>query len=466
MGKPENILIVGSGPTGLGAAYRLKELGYLNFQLLEMENNPGGLAKSVVDSKGFTWDLGGHVQFSHYSYYDQVLDKALGDQWFHHVRESWNWIKGRFIPYPFQYNFHLLDEEEKKFALDELRKIALNPPPKAPRNFLEWIDGTFGKGIASLYMKPYNFKVWGFPLELLSCAWVGERVAIPDVDRVERNIRENKMDCAWGPNHTFRFPAVGGTGAIWNSVAKLVGLEKIRFGSQVAQIDLNKKEVVLTSGEKISYDILLNTIPIDIFFQLTKGIDTHVQESSKKLLYSSVHVIGIGLKGKQPEALAKKNWIYFPGQNSPYYRVTVFSNYSKFNVPRGNDYWSLLVETSETSYKRCDENHLKEWVLRALVEDLFIPVTARIESYWHQKLEHGYPTPSINRDEILDLIHSKIEAVDVYSRGRFGGWKYEVSNQDHSFMQGVEWADRIIKGTEEVTYFHPEKVNSNVQRDK
>jgi hypothetical protein len=39
----------------------------------------------------------------------------------------------------------------------------------------------------------------------------------------------------------------------------------------------------------------------------------------------------------------------------------------------------------------------------------------------------------------------------VYSRGRFGAWKYEVGNMDHSFMQGVEVVERIFTGKTEIT---------------
>ena len=71
-------VIVGAGPAGLGAAYRLRELGVDDFVLLEAADHVGGLATSYRDEHDFTWDIGGHVQFSHYPYFDAVMDRALG----------------------------------------------------------------------------------------------------------------------------------------------------------------------------------------------------------------------------------------------------------------------------------------------------------------------------------------------------------------------------------------------------
>ena len=56
MRDPGRVLILGGGPTGLGVATRLHESGHEDFLLLEAQEHPGGLASSVVDDAGFTWD--------------------------------------------------------------------------------------------------------------------------------------------------------------------------------------------------------------------------------------------------------------------------------------------------------------------------------------------------------------------------------------------------------------------------
>ena len=73
---------------------------------------------------------------------------------------------------------------------------------------------------------------------------------------------------------------------------------------------------------------------------------------------------------------------------------------------------------------------------------------------------YGYPIPTVDRDEILGDVLPALEELDIYSRGRFGGWKYEVANMDHSLMQGVEAINRIIHGEEEVTLPTPNIVNA------
>jgi hypothetical protein len=52
---------------------------------------------------------------------------------------------------------------------------------------------------------------------------------------------------------------------------------------------------------------------------------------------------------------------------------------------------------------------------------------------------------------VLAAVLPKLEEVSILSRGRFGAWRYEVSNQDHSSLQGVEAVDRILLGVKETT---------------
>lgn len=64
-----------------------------------------------------------------------------------------------------------------------------------------------------------------------------------------------------------------------------------------------------------------------------------------------------------------------------------------------------------------------------------------------RRIEHGYPTPSVARDAALDKAQPWLRDHGIWSRGRFGSYKYEVANQDHSLMLGVEAVDNIMFGT-------------------
>lgn len=445
-------LIIGAGPTGLGAAYRLKELGETDYLLLERNPWVGGLATSFKDDSGFTWDIGGHVQFSHYKYFDKVMDDALGkDGWLEHERESWVWMKDRFVPYPFQNNIRYLPPQSVLSCLKGIFEITKNPPKEPPANFGEWIDSIFGKGIAAEFMNPYNFKVWAYPLHELAYQWIGERVSVVDFNRVLENVILQRDDVSWGPNNKFRFPKFGGTGAIWESVGRTVGMEKIRLRSTVTRIHPSDRTVVLEDGSRINYDKLLNTIPLDICAGLVEGLPGSLVSQAGELLHSSTNIVGVGLRGQPKPELASKCWMYFPESNCPFYRVTLFSKYSPNNVPDIRSHFSLMTETSESPAKPVDHDKLVEETLSGLRATKLISDTDEVVSTWYFHAPYGYPTPSLKRDKILKQVIPALEERGVYPRGRFGGWKYEVSNQDHSFMQGVEWTDHIINGTAEST---------------
>jgi protoporphyrinogen oxidase len=457
---PGRIVIIGAGPTGLGAAHRLAERGHSDFVVLDRAGWPGGLATSIVDDAGFTWDIGGHVQFSHYAYYDRVVDRALGGEWLTHERESWVWIRGRFVPYPFQNNLHRLDPPDCARVLDGLERAALARAGQAKaRTFGAWITQTFGEGLAELFMRPYNFKVWGYPLDEMGVQWMGERVAVPDVERIKRQVAEGRDDVSWGPNRTFRFPVTGGTGAIWRGVAAMLPPGHLELGAGVAAIDTGRRQLRLDDGRTVPYDTLVTTMPLDRCCRMLAPRLAALDDAASRLISSSVHVIGIGLKGQKPDSLGRKCWMYFPEKNSPYYRVTVFSNYSPRNVPDG-DYWSLMAEVCESPAKPVDATTLVDRVVAAMLEDRLMLPGSEVVSRWHHREQHGYPTPFAGRDEVLAAIRPALEAERIYSRGRFGAWKYEVSNQDHSFMQGVELVDYLFDGTAQVTIDDPDLANS------
>lgn len=453
--KKIKILIIGGGPTGLGAGYRLNELKEKNFLILEKNSYPGGLSFTLKDNKNFLWDFGGHVLFSHYKYFDQMYEKIMKNDYYSHLRKSYViYHKKTWIPYPFQYNIHYFKDKNIIFKItySVLKNKYSNIKPQ---NFKEWILKIFGEEISNIFMLPYNFKVWAFPLEKMSYQWIGERVAQINEKIILESAILNKDHLSWGPNNKFKFPKRGGNNELWNRIAKIIE-NNILYKEQVIWIDFNKK-IVKTKKNVFNYEYLINTMPIDLLIN-NSNAPKELKKISQNLKKNKVHIVGIGLKQPILKKLKNKCWFYFPTSDIPIYRATIFSTYSKYNVPDIKKYWSIMTETSESEYKKIP-SELKEEIVDGLIKLGFIKNKKQVNHITTFSRDYAYPIPTLDRDKILEKIHKFLIKYKVFSRGRFGGWKYEVGNMDHSFMQGVEVVEKILLNKNEITYFKPEEIN-------
>jgi len=451
--QQKKIVIIGSGPTGLGAAYRLKELGHENFTIYEKSPYIGGLASSFRDPAGFTWDIGGHVMFSHYKYYDDCFDKLMGKDFQLNMRECWVRMFNSWIPYPFQNNIRYLPKEAAYECLSGLIKAQTSGrSAKDCANFQEFIETVFGEGIVKYFMGPYNYKVWAHPPKMMNKEWIGERVAMIDIDRALKNVMLSSDDFGWGPNNMFKYPLYGGTGEFYRRFGPAIGTDKIVCNATIEHIDIHNKTIRFRSGDEVSYDILISAMPLDILVNrvLTGTIPDEIRESAADLRHSGDYMVGVGIKQKCPST---KSWMYFPESNCPFYRVTYLSNYSPHMTPDNETHYSLLTETSYSEFKSANKGTIVQETIRGLINAGLISEKDQedICDTWLFDAPYGYPTPSVERDGILQQVIPWLEEKDIYSRGRFGMWKYEVSNTDHTLMQGVELANRLILGEAETT---------------
>jgi protoporphyrinogen oxidase len=307
--------------------------------------------------------------------------------------------------------------------------------------------------------------------------WLGERVATVDLKKIiQRILMHAEPYIGWGPNATFRFPKLGGTGAIWKSVASLLPRENVFFGKHLVGVDFENQIAKFSDGSVCQYRKMISTVPLDLTLAWT-GSHAHL---TKHLKHSSTHVVGLGIRGASLHD--KKCWMYFPESNCQFYRCTVFSLYSEFNCPsetvllptlriadatfnasheaKPGPYWSLMFEVSESLEKPVDISRIVEDTIQGAIATKLIRPECEIVSVFHRKLDRGYPIPSLSRDEAVGEGLRFLKSKNVWSRGRFGAWKYEVGNQDHSVMQGVEAVDNIIQGSFEATVENPETVNA------
>jgi UDP-galactopyranose mutase len=444
MSDAPKIVIIGAGPCGLGAARELQNLGYSNWKLLERSSLAGGHAGSEVDPAGFTWDQGGHVVFSHYGEFDKILEEVMGEDVYQHERSSYIRFDGRWVPYPFQNNLRYLPPEVSYECVEGLIDA---PGGNTEMDFATWMASIFGAGITKYFMKPYNFKVWATPADRMQSRWIGERVSVVDYKRALKSLIFEEDDAAWGPNNLFMFPAEGGTGEIYRRLAATLS-DHITYDRDLISVDPEAKLLRFKDGSEETYDILISTVPVDKLVRSLTACPDQVSAAAEDLEHNGVYMVGIGYETALKD---DKSWLYFPQDHAPFYRATNFAKYSPANVPNADTarYCAYMTEVSYSPYKPEPREGLEERVEEGLRAAGVIEGTPEVASMHVIDIDYAYPIPTLKRDPALKTIQPWLMEQGIYSRGRFGSWKYEIGNMDHAVKMGIDAARLVVQGTPE-----------------
>lgn len=443
-GAARRIAVVGAGPCGLACGHELERLGHADWTIYEAADHAGGHASSEVDEAGFTWDQGGHVVFSHFGEFDRLLDEALGDDVHEHERSSYVRLNGRWVPYPFQNNLRYLRPED---AYDCLVGLVDAPGANGDADFGSWMERTFGEGITRLFMRPYNLKVWATPPELMSATWIAERVSVVDHKRALRSVLLGLDDVGWGPNNTFRFPRSGGTGEIYRRLANRLGA-RVHYGSELSGVDAERRVIRFADGRTAHYDALVSTMPIDLLVAAIDDCPSDVRSAAASLEHNSVLIVGVGCERPLSD---DRSWLYFADPEVPFYRATNFAKYAAANVPGGDTdrYSSYMTETAYSPHRPRGRDTLETEVVEALVSTGLLEDDVPIASLYTLDIEYAYPIPTLRRDAALAVVQPWLMERSIYSRGRFGSWRYEIGNMDHAAKMGIDVARLLAEGRPE-----------------
>ena len=159
-------------------------------------------------------------------------------------------------------------------------------------------------------------------------------------------------------------------------------------------------------------------------------------------------MVGVGFERPLAD---DRSWLYFPGADVPFYRVTNFAKYSPANVP-GADvqrYSAYLTETSYPAGRPHRRAELEQRVVAGLVTGGVVDELGPVVSLHTVDAPYAYPLPTVDRDPALAVVQPWLEERAIFSRGRFGSWRYEIGNMDHAVKMGVDVARRLVEGRAE-----------------
>jgi protoporphyrinogen oxidase len=426
-----NIGILGGGLTGLTLAANLK---HHNFEVLEKENECGGLCRSFQED-GFTFDYGGaHIIFSRNRAPVDYMLGVLGENCIQGRRNNKIYFKGRYVKYPFENGLADLPKEENFECL--YHYLMNNYPP--PVNFKEWLYFTFGKGIAEKYLVPYNEKIWNYRTDLMSLHWMVGRVPKPPMEDVIKSAIGIETE---GYQHQlyFYYPREGGIQALTKGLERKIPAGLISTDFRVMRLKKEKAgwTVYGAAGGKF-FDLVVSTIPVFSLAEALGELPAEVAGALAGLRYNSLITVMIGL---DTDALPDYTALYYPDHDFKPNRVSFPKVFSPHNVPPGKS--SLVAEITanrgDATWEMTDEallNHVASGLARMGVISLKDICFSKVRFS-----PYAYVVYDLDYLRNVALVRDYFDELGLILCGRFA--EFEYFNMDACVERALALAHKL-----------------------
>jgi protoporphyrinogen oxidase len=431
-------VVIGAGLAGLSAALTLVAEGDGDVAVFEREERIGGHARSVMIG-GYIFDEGPHILFpSDEEMREWILD-LLGPELCVQRRSAYivHERYGAWTRFPFQTHLHGLP---LAFVRDCLAGLVAAAERRArgefrPRNYDDWVRGTFGDVIADEFMLPYARKLWTVDPSTMGYAWVDRRVPTPDVARIIEGALHDNLD-GEGAHREFWYPEQGGIETLPRALAATV--VPVATGTALVEINLRRRKILLSTGERVRFEHLFLSLPLNSLPRYVASMPDRVREACGSLDHQGVCVVNVGVAR---ERITDAHWLYFYEDAFPFYRASFPMNFSPGNAPPGHS--SISLECAFPSGRPPDTDELAGRCVDALRRIELLPPGDEPELVHTQMIEPAYPIQGRSREASVATVRGWLDEYDVHMIGRFGEWAY--LNMDEAMASGVRAARAVLE---------------------
>lgn len=436
-------MVIGGGPAGLTAAYRLRQLG-IDVTVLEGTSALGGISQTA-EYRGYRFDIGGHRFFTKIEPVQDLWEEILGDEFISVPRLSRIHYQGRFFDYPLKPASALLGLG----LIDSLRIVASYAkwhiwPYPDEENFEQWVTNRFGRRLYEIFFKTYTEKVWGLPCTEIRAEWAAQRIKGLSLPRAilfsaALNHRPAKVKSLI---NEFRYPRLG-PGQMWETCAARIE----EMGGEVL-LHHTAEEITLEDGEVTSVrartpdgvrtfeaDHVISTMPLSALAKSLSPVPSAaLRESAAGLRYRDFIVVALILDA---DDLFPDNWLYVHTPGLKVGRIQNFKNWSPAMVPDegrtclGMEYFCFEGDGMWAA----DDQDLIDLAKKELGE-IGVARGANIVDGTVIRMPKAYPIYDFDYAECVREIRAHLDPIpNLHTVGRNGMHKY--NNADHSMLTAL-----------------------------